>query len=105
SGDGGAMYTLQALWTQARESLNVTNIIWANREYAILRGSLRRFGVDPIAGACDALTDLHDPCIDWAGLARAVGVPGVRPESAEALYDAVKRAVHEPGPHLIEVVV
>lgn len=105
SGDGGAMYTLQALWTQARESLNVTNIIWANREYAILRGSLRRFGVDPIDGACDALTDLHDPCIDWAGLARSVGVPGVRPESAEALYDAVKRAVHEPGPHLIEVVV
>ena len=105
SGDGGAMYTIQALWTQAREGLNVTNIIWANREYAILRGSLRRFGVDPIEGASASLTDLRSPDIDWVHLARSMGVPGSRPETAEATYDAVARAISEPGPHLIEVVV
>ncbi|MAF11472.1 acetolactate synthase large subunit [Candidatus Poribacteria bacterium] len=105
SGDGGAMYTIQALWTQAREGLNVTSIIWANREYAILRGSLRRFGVDPIDGASASLTDLRSPNIDWVQLARSMGVPGSRPETAEDTYDAIARAIAEPGPHLIEVVV
>ena len=99
------MYTIQALWTQAREGLNVTSIIWANREYAILRGSLRRFGVDPIDGASASLTDLRSPNIDWVQLARSMGVPGSRPETAEDTYDAIARAIAEPGPHLIEVVV
>lgn len=105
SGDGGAMYTLQALWTQAREGLNVTNIVWSNREYAILRGSLRRFGVENIDGACASLTDLQNPRIEWTSLARSLGVPSSKPDTAEALYDALLRSIDEPGPHLIEVVV
>lgn len=104
-GDGGGMYTLQALWTQAREGLNVTTIIFANRRYQILRTELARAGVASMGPRADALTDLTNPVIDWVALAKGMGVPAARPETAEDFYKALRRADAEPGPHLIEAVV
>ncbi|MEX2015559.1 MAG: acetolactate synthase large subunit, partial [Candidatus Hydrogenedentales bacterium] len=104
-GDGGGMYTLQALWTQAREGLNVTTIIFANRRYQILRTELARAGVATMGPRAGALTDLTNPVIDWVSLAKGMGVPATRPETAEDFYQALRRADAEPGPHLIEAVI
>src|SRR6266850_1120781 len=74
-GDGSGMYTLQALWTQAREGLDVTTLLFANRTYAILRGELANVGAgNPGRKALDML-DLGHPDLDWVGLARSMGVP------------------------------
>ena len=104
-GDGGGMYTLQALWTQAREGLNVTTIIFANRRYQILRTELARAGVTATGPRADALTDLTRPVIDWVSLAKGMGVPATRPETAEDFYRALRRADADGGPHLIEAVI
>lgn len=102
--DGSAMYTLQALWTQARESLDVTTVILANRSYAILRHELANVGVqNPGRTAIDMLS-LDRPDLDWVSLARGMGVDGVRADSAEAFAKALARAVETPGPNLIEAV-
>jgi len=102
--DGSGMYTLQALWTQARESLDVTTLICANREYRILRIELDRAGLREPGPQAQALTDLTHPVIDWVSLGRALGVPSERVESADALVRELERALAEPGPHLIEAV-
>ena len=101
-GDGGAMYTLQALWTQARERLDVTTVIFANRSYAILNVELMRVGA--AAGGAKALSmlDLGDPALDWVKLAEGMGVPAVRAETRESFADAFARAMRERGPFLIE---
>ena len=99
------MYTLQALWTQAREGLDVTNIIFSNRRYEILRGTMRRLNLDPAGPVADAMTSLADPAIDFCSLSRGMGVPATRPDTAEALHRDLEAALTEPGPHLIEVVV
>jgi len=72
-GDGSAMYTLQALWTQARERLDVTTVIYANRSYAILNIELARVGVDNPGLTARSLLDLHDPTLDWVKLAEGMG--------------------------------
>jgi len=101
-GDGSGMYTLQALWTQAREGCDVVNVIFANRSYAILRHELTNVGAqNPGRKAIDMLT-LDRPELDWVSLAKGMGVQGVRVDSAEAFNDAFARAVATPGPHLIE---
>ncbi len=100
-GDGSAMYTLQALWTQAREGLDVTNVIFANRSYGILALELERVGADPgprTLAACD----LSRPELDFARLARGMGVPASRVSSAEAFHERFAAAMAEPGPCLIE---
>jgi acetolactate synthase I/II/III large subunit len=102
--DGGGMYTLQALWTAARESLDLTVVICANRAYRILQVELARAGLETAGRCADALTSLADPSLDWVALARGMGVPGVRAERAEALASALSRALSEPGPALIEAV-
>jgi acetolactate synthase-1/2/3 large subunit len=102
--DGSGMYTLQSLWTQARESLDVTTLICANREYRILRIELSRAGISEPGPQALALTDISNPIIDWVELSRALGVPAKRVESAEALVEELERALAEPGPHLIEAV-
>ena len=104
-GDGSAMYTIQALWTQAREELDVTTIIVANRSYAILEFEFSRVGAEGDGAAAHALMDLSRPVLDFAGLARSQGVPGRRVEDVESLVDAVREAFSEPGPHLIEAVI
>jgi thiamine pyrophosphate-dependent acetolactate synthase large subunit-like protein len=102
--DGSGLYTLQALWTQARESLDVTTIICANRTYRILQIELHRAGLPDTGRAARGLTDLGRPTVDWVHLAAGMGVPGVRAEDADTLVRALQRAYAEPGPHLIEAV-
>lgn len=100
--DGSGLYTLQALWTQAREGLNVTTVLCSNRCYRILRMELARAGVRAPGPAAAGLTDLAHPEIDWVRLAGGFGVPASRVETAQALAQELARAVAEPGPHLIE---
>jgi acetolactate synthase-1/2/3 large subunit len=102
-GDGGAMYTVQALWTQAREGLNVTTLICSNRSYRILQVELKRAGNTSYGPNTQALTELKNPPIDWVRIAQGFGVPGVTVDTAEDLGRELRRALTEPGPHLIEM--
>jgi len=102
--DGSGMYTLQALWTQAREGLDVTTVICANRSYRILGVEMARAGMKDLGPQARGLMSLSDPALDWVKLAGGMGVPGARVETAEALARELERAVAEPGPHLIEAV-
>lgn len=102
--DGSGMYTLQALWTCARESLDVVAVICANHAYRILQAELARAGIAEPGANARTLTDLSHPELDWVSLARGLGVPGRRVDTAEALCDALARALAEPGPALIEAV-
>jgi acetolactate synthase-1/2/3 large subunit len=102
--DGSALYTLQALWTQARESLDVTTILCANHAYRILQIELARSGVAEPGRAARGLTSLGTPTLDWVKLASGMGVPAVRVGDAESLVRQLRRALAEPGPHLIEAV-
>lgn len=104
-GDGGAMYTLQALWTQAREKLDVVTVILANRSYAILNIELMRVGAENPGPKALSMLDLHNPELDWVHLAQGMGVEAVRCETAEAFNDAFKAAMGRNGPFLIEAVV
>ncbi|GAA4883073.1 acetolactate synthase large subunit [Saccharopolyspora cebuensis] len=102
--DGSAAYTAQALWTQAREELDVTTVICANQRYRILEAELRRAGVDEPGPGATSMTRLAGPVLDWTAIARGFGVPGVRVSTGEELLDALRRAHADPGPHLIEAV-
>ena len=104
-GDGGAMYTLQALWTQAREQLHVVTLICANRAYRILQIESARAGVPEPGPKALSLTELSRPPLDWVHLARGMGVPASRADSVDSLHRALSVALAEQGPHLIEVVV
>jgi acetolactate synthase-1/2/3 large subunit len=103
-GDGSAMYTPQALWTQAREKLNVTTLICSNRSYDILKLEMARAGYAPLGETASALTDLGTPPLDWVKLSLGMGVPAVSVASAEDLARELAEALREPGPHLIEMV-
>ncbi|PZX19049.1 acetolactate synthase-1/2/3 large subunit [Palleronia aestuarii] len=102
--DGSAMYTIQALWTQAREGLNVTTVILSNRAYEILKGELRAVGSNPGPDAL-AMLNLDRPELDFVSLARGMGVPGRRVEDARELMEAIRTAASEPGPFLIEAAI
>jgi acetolactate synthase-1/2/3 large subunit len=104
-GDGGAMYTLQALWTQARESLDVTTVIFANRSYAILNIELARVGAGEPGPRAISMLDLHNPELDWVKLASGMGVEASRAESVEQFAAQFASAMKHRGPRLIEVVV
>ncbi|HEY1650365.1 MAG TPA: acetolactate synthase large subunit [Acidimicrobiales bacterium] len=102
--DGSAMYTPQALWTQAREGLNVTTVLLSNRSYAILNIELHRVGADAGGPQARRLLDLTDPDLNFCDLARGMGVPAQRVEQAEDLVAALETGLSEPGPSLVEVV-
>jgi acetolactate synthase-1/2/3 large subunit len=102
--DGSAMYTLQALWTQARERLNVKTIICNNRSYRILGIELMRAGAKEVGEQAQSLIGLTQPAIDWVSLAKGMGVPGARVETAEDLARELERAMAEAGPQLIEAI-
>ncbi len=102
-GDGSAMYTIQSLWTQAREGLPVTTIIFANNQYAILKAEYANMGAGTPGPQAMAMIDIDRPTIDWVAMAKSMGVPGVQVDSAEGLYQAMVRSAQEPGPSLIEV--
>ena len=103
--DGSGMYTLQALWTQARESLNVVNIIFANRDYKILKYERKALCGKESGPQSDPMLSLDNPPLDWVSLSKGMGVPAVRVDTAEAFVKALQRAIAEPGPCLIEAVI
>jgi len=102
--DGSAMYTLQALWTMAREGLNVKTLVFANRAYQILRGEYAQVGAGAPGGKASDMLSLDRPTLDWVSLARGLGVEAGRVEDLDALAAALRRAMSTPGPVLIELV-
>jgi acetolactate synthase-1/2/3 large subunit len=104
--DGSAMYTISGLWTQARENLNVTTVVYDNSAYDILRIELARVGAGSTPGprALDLL-DLSRPTMDFVKISEGMGVPARRVTAAEEFTDALQAAFAEPGPHLIDAVV
>ncbi len=103
-GDGGAMYTLQALWTQARERLDVVTVIFANRSYGILNVELARVGARNVGPVALSMLDLHNPDLDFVKLATGMGVEATRAETIEAFDDQFADAMARKGPRLIEVI-
>jgi acetolactate synthase I/II/III large subunit len=103
-GDGSAAYTLQSLWTQARERLDVTTIIMANRKYAILLHELSNVGANPGRTALDML-DLTNPAIDWVRISEGFGVAAARAETMEQFNDLFRQSCATPGPFLIELAI
>ena len=103
--DGSGMYTIQALWTMAREALDVTVVVFANRRYAILGLELIRAGIDRPGPIATALTDLSRPDLDWVSLAAGMGVPGWRATTADQFVDHLRRSLSTEGPSLIEAVI
>lgn len=103
--DGSSLYTIQSLWTMAREQLNVTVVMFNNRSYGILKIELARVGVERAGPKAGAQLELNGPDLDFVEIATGFGVPARRADTGETLVDALGRALAEPGPHLIEVVI
>ncbi len=102
-GDGGAMYTIQALWTQAREGLDVTTVIFSNRKYQILQVELHRLGFQNPGQGILSTMDLTRPDLDWLKLSEAMGVPAQSVNTVDEFNLAFSRSVSTAGPSLIEV--
>jgi acetolactate synthase-1/2/3 large subunit len=100
--DGSALFTLQALWSQAKEKAPITTIIFANRKYQILLAELANVGAKAGPSAL-AMMDLHHPHIDWCGIARSFGVPAERADSMERFNELFAASLKEEGPFLIEL--
>jgi len=103
--DGSALYTIQALWTQAREQLNVTTVLINNAAYAILRMELARTAAGKAGERASRMLDLSDPTIGFTQISQGLGVPATCVTTAADLAAALRRAYAEPGPHLIEAIV
>jgi acetolactate synthase-1/2/3 large subunit len=101
-GDGSAMYTIQSLWTQAREGLNVTTIICANNSYHILKTEFANMGFGTPGPRARALIDIDQPRIDWVPLGKGMGCPSLRVDNAGDFYTSLMNSIREPGPMLIE---
>ena len=104
-GDGGAAYTLQALWTMARENLDVTTVIYANRSYAILNIELQRVGVGKVGAKALSMLDLHNPEMNWVQIANGLGVEASRATTAEEFAAQYESAMKHKGPRLIEAMI
>jgi acetolactate synthase-1/2/3 large subunit len=102
--DGSAMYTISALWTYAREQLDITTIICDNSAYAILEQELTRVGAQHGGERATRLLELTRPGLDFVALAQGMGVPASRARTAEELTEQLRKALAEPGPHLIDAV-
>ena len=102
--DGSALYTVQSLWTQARERLDVTTVLLSNRRYEILIGELAQVGA-AAGNASHTLFSLGDPDLDWVRLANGFGVEAARAATMEAFADVFAHANARPGPFLIELVI
>jgi acetolactate synthase-1/2/3 large subunit len=100
--DGSAMYTLQGLWTQAREKLPVTTVVLSNRKYAILLGEYRGVGANPGRTAMDMM-DLGNPDLDWVKIANGMGVEAAKTATLEGCGDLMKQSFAKDGPFLIEL--
>lgn len=104
-GDGTAMYTIQSLWTMAREQLDVTSIIFNNASYSVLNIELERVGAESVGEKALSQLDLKGPVMNFSQLAQGMGVHGIRVHTAEEMIKALQYALSHPGPHLIEAVV
>ncbi len=104
-GDGSAMYTIQALWTMAREQLNIITVVFNNRSYAILNMELERVGADTVGPIAKSQLDLSTPALDFVAMGNGLGVHSVRAANCEQLNVALDFALAHAGPHLIEVIV
>jgi acetolactate synthase-1/2/3 large subunit len=104
-GEGSAMYTIQSLWTMAREELDVTVVIFNNRSYAILNIELERVGAEAGGERAKSQLDLDGPDLNFAKIADGMGVPSIRVDTSEKFTAALEKAIAEPGPHLIEALV
>jgi acetolactate synthase I/II/III large subunit len=102
--DGSAMYTISALWSYAREQADITTIVCDNGSYAILQHELSRVGAASDGERAGQLLHLGEPGLDFVALATGMGVPATRATTAEELADQLRRALAEPGPHLIDAV-
>ncbi|MGD0021407.1 MAG: acetolactate synthase large subunit [Smithellaceae bacterium] len=102
--DGSAMYTVQALWSQAHEKANVITLICSNRKYFTIEFECRRAGFISLGAAAQALINMDQPTIDWVKLSQGMNVPAVSVGTAEELVKELKAALNKSGPHLIEVV-
>lgn len=102
-GDGSAMYTIQSLWTQAREGLNVTTIIFANNSYAILKAEYANMGAGTPGERALSMIDIDRPRIDWLAMGKSMGVAAVAVETAEGFHQAMVNSCRGTGPCLIEV--
>ncbi|WP_019996804.1 acetolactate synthase large subunit [Aureimonas ureilytica] len=103
--DGSGMYTVQALWTHARERLDICTIVFSNRRYQILLGELANVGAGAPGRNASRMLDLDDPAIDWVSLAQSMGVEAARAETVETFEDLLKIAFSRPGPFLIEAAI
>ena len=103
--DGSAMYTISALWTHAREQLDITTIIFSNHAYAILGMELQRVGAAADSQVAQSLLSLTKPDLDFTALASGLGVPATRAETAADFASQLQQALAEPGPHLIEAII
>lgn len=104
AGDGSAMYTLQALWTQARERLDVTTVVFSNRAYKILKVELGRVGVVNAGPKAARLLDLRDPELNWVAIANGMGVEATRAETIAQFIDQFRDAMARSGPRVIEAI-
>lgn len=105
TGDGSAFYTIQTLWTMARENLDVTIVVFANRAYKILGVELGRVGVDSPGDKAKAMLSLRNPEADWVALARGFGVEAIRVDDIDAFDREFEDAMRQSGPRLIEAVI
>jgi acetolactate synthase-1/2/3 large subunit len=103
TGDGSAMYTIQALWTQAREQLPVTTIIFANNSYNILKAEYANMGAGTPSERALTMIDIGNPSIDWRAMAKSMGVPAVSVDDVESFTKAMLASCQAEGPMLIEV--
>src|ERR687890_29060 len=101
--DGSAMYTVQALWTQAREGLDVTTVVLDNRSYAILKGELANVGAGTTGRKADDLMELARPALDWIAIARGMGVEAGRARTMEEFNRLLATGLGSQGPCLIDL--
>ncbi len=104
-GDGGAAYTLQALWTMARENLDVITVIYANRSYAILNIELQRVGAVHVGAKALSMLDLHNPELNWTQIASGMGVEASRATTCAEFAAQYESAMKSKGPRLIEAMI
>ena len=103
--DGSGMYTIQALWTMARENLDVTVVIFANRKYAILQVEFMRVGAHNPGPKAMSMLDLDNPDLNFVEMAHGMGVPGRQVTDAGGFNDALAESLATPGPYLIEAII
>ena len=103
--DGSAMYTLQTLWSMARENSNITVVIINNKSYAILNIELKRLRTGKPNDKTRSMLDLNSPLLDWVSLANGMGVEAVRATTLDEFNNCFKKAMEKKGPFLIEAIV